>query len=147
MRTPERYITKPTPQITEPQVHPITGEMSDASYDLAQVLELAKMGCSLAEIGRIVGAPYDTLRDEPYKEIIEYGRANLNRDLRKKQIDVAMSGDTGMLKWLGSVYLKQAAKTESVTKFDFSRLSDSELQRLVTTLDGDDPDQTSLFDE
>jgi hypothetical protein len=128
------------------QTHPVTGEPSRARYDLELVHELAKIGCSLAEIARLVNCKDDDLRGEPYREIIEHGRANLNRDLRKKQIEVAKAGDPSMLKWLGQIYLKQSAIDRQIVRMDFSRMTDAELEEWIKATNGEDYKQQTLFD-
>jgi hypothetical protein len=74
--------------------------------DAKQVLRLAKLGCSQAEIGEVLGCSDDTLRRH-FAAALKKGYAELNRSLRKAQIDSAKRGNVTMLIWLGKQRLGQ----------------------------------------
>lgn len=53
---------------------------------------------------------YDCTFSEIYKKLAGYG----NISLRRKQFEVAMAGDRGMLIWLGKQYLGQKDTVENI---------------------------------
>ena len=71
-----------------------------------QVLELAKIGCTMAEISAVVGTSVDTL-ERRFADIIKAGREMSKSRLRKAQWKLALSGNTSMLIFLGKIYLDQ----------------------------------------
>lgn len=75
------------------------------------VEKLAGIGCPNKEIAAIVECSVDTL-DRNFAEVIAKGRENGKTRLRKKQIEVAMSGNVTMLIFLGKNMLGQADKQE-----------------------------------
>lgn len=99
--------------------------------DWETVKKLCAIHCTGEEIASIVGVSYDTLerhiKDEFGESFAEYYKkhsANGKMSLRRKQYEVAMSGNTTMLVWLGKQYLGQTDKTESNVKAEVSTLSD-----------------------
>ncbi len=70
------------------------------------VTKLAEVGCTVAEIAYVVGCSKDTL-ERRFAASIEKGRQSGNASLRKKQHELAMTGDRTMLVWLGKVRLGQ----------------------------------------
>lgn len=74
--------------------------------DRALIEELASIHCSMGEIARIAGCSIDTL-ERRYMDVIEVGRANVKASLRRKQYELAMTGDRTMLVWLGKIILGQ----------------------------------------
>ncbi len=90
-----------------------------------QVQKLAAIGCTDKEIADIVGCSHDTLTRR-FKEDLAFGRANGRTSLRRKQWEVALSGNVTMLIWLGKQQLGQSDKqeiksesTERVIKFNW----------------------------
>jgi len=84
----------------------------EINYDL--VRELALIQCTQDEISSILHISDVTLRKNKmfldiYKEAQEQGK----KSLRRKQFDVAMTGNTSMLIWLGKQYLGQTDKSDS----------------------------------
>jgi DNA invertase Pin-like site-specific DNA recombinase len=75
--------------------------------DEGRIVELASKGHTLEEIGAFCGISVDTL-ERSFAEPIKRGRALRNGSLRAKQFEVAMSGNTSMLIWLGKVMLGQS---------------------------------------
>ena len=82
-----------------------------------QVRELASIGCTQSELGRVFGLSQSQisrrLSREPYRSAWEGGRAEGDMSLRRKQHELAMSGDRVMLIWLGKNRLGQADKVDS----------------------------------
>jgi hypothetical protein len=71
------------------------------------VFKLAAMGCKETEIAEWFGISDSTLRFN-FSDILAKGRLTLNQSLRRKQIEVAMSGNPTMLIWLGRAVLGQS---------------------------------------
>ena len=76
-----------------------------------QVEKLASYGLTNKEISEALGYDDSTLKRK-FENFLIKGRANLKQRLKKKQIQVAMSGNVTMLIWLGKQYLGQADKLE-----------------------------------
>lgn len=74
--------------------------------DPAQVEKLAAIGCSMAEIGAVLSCSPDTLQRR-FAAVIEKGREHGKASLKRKQYEVAMSGNVSMLIWLGKIKLGQ----------------------------------------
>ena len=83
--------------------------------DPEQVKKLASIGLSNAEIGAVIGCSPDTI-ERRFKEIMKVGREHRNASLRRKQFEVAVSGNPTMLIWLGKQFLGQADKQEMTGK-------------------------------
>jgi hypothetical protein len=77
-----------------------------ANVDDRQVLELAKIGCTMAEIAAVVGTSVDTL-ERRFAETIRAGREMGRSSLRRAQWKLALSGNASMLMFLGKFYLGQ----------------------------------------
>ena len=73
----------------------------------ADVFKLAAIGCKDHEIAEWFGVDQNTLRYNFSVELIK-GRETLKQSLRRKQIEVAMSGNAVMLIWLGKNLLGQS---------------------------------------
>jgi len=74
--------------------------------DPDQVKLLAGIGCPMTDIALIVGCSVDTL-ERRFADVIETGRADVRKSLRRKQVELAMKGDRTMLIWLGKQLLGQ----------------------------------------
>ncbi len=74
-----------------------------------QIEKLASYGLTNKEIAEALGYDDSTLKRK-FENFLTKGRANLRKRLKKKQIDVAMSGNVAMLIWLGKQYLDQSEK-------------------------------------
>lgn len=72
---------------------------------------LARISCTYEEIASVVGCSVDTL-ERRFADQIEQGRQQGKTSLRRKQFEVALAGDRGMLIWLGKQVLKQTEKQE-----------------------------------
>ena len=79
--------------------------------------KLALIHCTMIEMADIVGVSQDTLKRR-YADIINKGKAEGKMRLRRKQVEVAMSGNHTMLIWLGKQMLGQRETpiTEDVEK-------------------------------
>ena len=74
-----------------------------------QVEKLSSYGLTNKEIAEALGYDDSTLKRK-FENFLIKGRANLRQRLKKKQIQVAMSGNVAMLIWLGKQYLDQSEK-------------------------------------
>jgi len=77
-----------------------------AELDEKQIIELAKIQCTMGEIAAVMGCSVDTL-ERNFAEIIESGRACGRESLRRAQWKLGMSGNCSMLIWLGRFVLQQ----------------------------------------
>ena len=69
--------------------------------------KLATIHCTMNEMVDIMGVSQDTLKRN-FAHIINKGKADGKMRLRRKQVEVAMSGNHTMLIWLGKQMLGQS---------------------------------------
>jgi len=74
--------------------------------DEDQIKLLAGIGCPVDEIALVLGCSKRTLETR-YCALIETGRADVRKSLRRKQVEMALKGDRTMLIWLGKQLLGQ----------------------------------------
>lgn len=74
--------------------------------DEKQILELAKVGCTMREMSAVMKCSEDTL-SRRYAGVIEQGRQLGCMSLRHAQFKLALSGNCSMLQWLGRFHLGQ----------------------------------------
>lgn len=74
--------------------------------DEDQVLKLAGINCSLAEMAAVLNCSSDTI-ERRFAEVIKKGRETGKMSLKRKQWELAMSGNVTMLIWLGKIILDQ----------------------------------------
>lgn len=79
--------------------------------DKVQVRTLAGFGLTAAEIGTALGCSADTL-ERRFAASLKEGRDDLNAGLKRKQVEMALDGNTTMLVWLGKQYLGQRDKSD-----------------------------------
>ena len=70
------------------------------------IFKLATLHCTYKEIASVVGTSETTL-EKRYSGIIEKGRAEGKKSLRRAQMEKALQGDVRMLIWMGKQYLDQ----------------------------------------
>jgi hypothetical protein len=87
------------------------------------VRNLASIFCSMEQIAIACDCSVDTL-ERRFADIIKAGRETGKTSLLKKQFEVAMSGNVGLLIWLGKQYLGQS----DVEKTELKRLDDKILE-------------------
>jgi DNA-binding CsgD family transcriptional regulator len=78
-----------------------------AKIDVEMIEKLAKIHCTPREMGYIMGVDHRTIIKH-HGDVIERGKANGRLAIRRKQIEVALSGDKTLLIWLGKVLLNQS---------------------------------------
>lgn len=84
-----------------------TIEKKSYKLDVQMIAKLASIMCSYEEIASVMNTSVDNLKKR-YKDIIENGRAEGKKSLRRKQMEVALEkGDVRMLIFLGKNYLDQ----------------------------------------
>ena len=79
--------------------------------DTAKLEYMASIGCTYEEIANVLEVPENVLK-KSYSLFYTKGRQNLKERLRKKQIEIAESGNVVMLIWLGKQYLDQKDREE-----------------------------------
>lgn len=70
------------------------------------VEELARIDCTMIEIASAVGCSVDTL-ERRFADIIERGRMECRRSIRRMQFRAAQEGNVTMMIWLGKMQLGQ----------------------------------------
>jgi hypothetical protein len=79
--------------------------------DEETVEKLAAIHCSYNEMALILNCNPSTLTRR-FAQAIEKGRAHGKQSLKRKQYEVAMSGNVTMLIWLGKIILDQRDKSD-----------------------------------
>jgi len=75
------------------------------------IVDHASKGYTMEELAAVTGVHIDTLRNN-YSNAIKRGISLRDASLRRKQVEVAESGNPTMLIWLGKQYLEQRDKNE-----------------------------------
>ena len=70
------------------------------------IFKLSLLHCTYKEIADVVGTSVSTL-EKRYSGIIQKGRSEGRKSLRRAQMEKALNGDVRMLVWLGKQYLDQ----------------------------------------
>jgi hypothetical protein len=81
--------------------------------DLRQVEELARIGCTEADMAAVLGVSVDTIQDrrrtsDEFRGAVDKGQASLRNALRRLQVKKALEGNVTMLIWLGKQLLGQS---------------------------------------
>lgn len=79
--------------------------------------KLAEINCSYEEMSSIMEVDESTL-SRNYAQVIKKGRDKGKMSLKRKQWEVAMSGNVSMLIWLGKQLLGQTDKNEITGNLD-----------------------------
>ena len=79
--------------------------------DKKRIEKLASMGLTVAECAVIEGVNKKTIERRAMPAIHD-GRERMTASLKRKQFEIAMSGNPTMLIWLGKNYLNQSDKKE-----------------------------------
>ena len=102
------------------------------AIDPSDVTKLASYGLTNMEIADFLNCSEGSIRGV-FSNNVQKGRSELKMKLRKKQINVAMSGNTTMLVWLGKNYLNQTDR-QVITR----RIGDYSLDDLAKVLNDED---------
>lgn len=98
--------------------------------DEEQVLRLAAINCSYAEMAAVLGCDESTLTRR-FAQVIKKGREQGNMSLKRKQYEIAMGGNVTMLIWLGKQRLDQREKIEQRTESVIENKTNSDLVSLA----------------
>lgn len=106
-------------------------------FDLEAVEGLGRIGATINDMVHVLPASKRTIADRmadpesDFRIAYEKGRSLLNSSLRRKQIQVAMTGNVTMWIWLGKQHLKQSDRQEviTITPEQAKRLTDAALKR------------------
>lgn len=79
--------------------------------DARAVEEAIAHGNTVEDAAAILGVSPDTL-ERRFAGDIKKGRANMRSSLRKRQFELAIAGNVGMLVWLGKNLLGQSEKVQ-----------------------------------
>ena len=87
------------------------------TFDYDEIEKLYTIDCTDQDIADHLGISRKTVQrrkknDKKWQKAMRYGYAKGNRSLRAKQYQVALSGNTTMLVWLGKNRLGQTDKQE-----------------------------------
>ena len=110
-------------------------------FDLSVVEGLGRIGATAFEMAQILPGSRSTVEhrmadtESDFCKAYLKGRAFLSASLRRKQIQVAMSGNVTMLIWLGKQHLLQQERS-IVADLDLNACTPEQINRLV---DGEDP--------
>lgn len=85
--------------------------------DLQLLEKLSAINCSYEEMAAMLDVDESTL-SRNYAQVIKKGRDKGKTSLKRKQWEVAMSGNVSMLIWLGKQLLGQSDKNEFVGHLD-----------------------------
>jgi hypothetical protein len=95
--------------------------------DLNLIRQLAMLQCSKAEIASILGIGIGAVEQfeetwQEFADALDQGYAETKRNIRRVQLDMALSGSVPMLIWLGKQYLGQSDqhKVESKTEINIT---------------------------
>ena len=81
------------------------------TIDRQLVYNLAAVQCTSQEIAEAVGVSQRYL-EKRFAKLLEQGRAEGRKSLRRKQFEKAMNGDSKLLVWLGKQWLSQKDNPE-----------------------------------
>ena len=117
------------------------GGRPEKPLDYKLIDNLCAIQCTGEEVASALNVSYETLNRRikkkvkiGFKEYFEQKARKGRISLRRKQYQMALSGDRVMLIWLGKQYLKQAEKQETINKnfdYDLSQLPEEELNKFI----------------
>lgn len=81
-------------------------EIKQYKLDKDLIFKLAQIHCTYEEIAQVVGTTVGNLQKR-YKNLIEQGRGEGKKSLRRSQYKKALQGDVRMQIWLGKQWLDQ----------------------------------------
>lgn len=94
-------------------------------FNLKQIEALGSIMATQEEMAAIMGCSADTIQDRvrtdpAFSGALEKGRATGKISVRRKQKNVALSGNATMLIWLGKQWLEQRDRTDVFTTHQLS---------------------------
>lgn len=87
-----------------------------------QLLKLAMIHCTVAEMAAVLGCSKDTL-ERRFAAVIEKGRDTGKMSLRRLQWEGAQKGNTALLIWLG----KQLLGQKDISRIELDKIPDEAL--------------------
>lgn len=89
----------------------------EIKFDLKDVYEVSRSYCSFIELSHMFNCSLTTIQDRyknnlEFKQAVDRGRLEAIKGLRRKQLDMAMDGNTQMAIWMGKQILGQSDKQE-----------------------------------
>jgi len=89
------------------------------NIDKTEVEKLIGLGCTVQEVANFLGCSKRTL-ERGFVASIKKGRECVIISIKKKQYDVAMSGNPALLIWLGKIIVGQKEKIETEGKIELT---------------------------
>ncbi len=89
------------------------------NIDRKEVEKLIGLGCTVQETANFLGCSKRTL-ERGFVASIKKGRECVIISIKKKQYDVAMSGNPALLIWLGKIIVGQKEKVETERDFELT---------------------------
>ena len=132
--------------MAEGQKH--AGGRPQVPLDPRQVEELARIGCTEADMAAVLGVSVDTIQRRKrasceFCGVIEKGQASLRNSVRRLQVKKALEGNVTMLIWLGKQLLGQSDRHEMSTSGE-QRVRIVEVEGPDLTNDGAAPASAAL---
>ena len=86
-------------------------------FDLVEIEELSRSHCTFVELSRFYNCSEKAVEeryrtDQDFKQAVDRGRFEAIKGLRRKQLEMAMDGNTQMAVWMGKQLLGQTDKQE-----------------------------------
>ena len=97
------------------------------SPDPKEIERLSRLHCTDAEIGAFFGVTVRTVEREKVKnpafaDAIEIGRNFGKHSLRRKQVEIAETGNPQLLIWLGKQYLNHRDKSDIEQSVEYKEI-------------------------
>lgn len=89
----------------------------EVEFDLVELEDLSRSHCSFIELAKFYNCSETTVKDRykndlDFKGAVDRGRFEAIKGLRRKQLEMAMDGNTQLAIWLGKQMLGQTDKAE-----------------------------------
>lgn len=132
---------RPAPKIPKPKLKPSTGGRPAVEINWELVDYLASIRCTSEEIAGACGCDNETLRlhftkrklGSTFQEYLDEKRSLGRASLRRKQFEVAQTGNVTMLIWLGKQLLDQKDRND-ITSGDAPLPSNEIVRKVIIEL-------------
>ena len=108
--------------------------------DPKQVQEMAAVGCTNAEIAKILGFIKTTALANNFNKELELGRAEMCMSLRRRQFELAMEGKGQPAVvasiWLGKNYLGQSDRSENWSTVKYADATPEKVEAAIHSIFG-----------
>ena len=105
--------------------------MARKNIDPAQVRALASIGCTMAEVGTVLGCSGEWIRRR-FRQEFQTGQDSMKMSLRRWQYEKAKDGNVAMLIWLGKQYLGQSDRQDTTVTQQVVEIERIPAPRLAT---------------